>query len=230
MTSCWLPAVRQQRRRAGVLVDHAAAHLDEQRPHALHHARVLQRANAARGQREIDRAPALRQRRCADPAACRTAMTLNPRRASSTASSAPGQPRADDVDGLRAHAAHARLSQRLRELLAETEHVFEAVVERHRRCANDVRLAPVADHAVRVEPLEHPRAAARARDAERKLAAARRRLARRDQSARRAQSIQQEFEIPGERHRLLAQPLDARFLEQRPARRSAAPPPAPADC
>ena len=49
-------AVGHERQRAVDGVQHAARHRDEQRSHAIHHAGELQRANAARGKGEIDRA------------------------------------------------------------------------------------------------------------------------------------------------------------------------------
>jgi hypothetical protein len=52
-------AVRLQRDLSGELVNHAPAHRDQQRAHALHDSGALERAHTACGEREVDGAPAL---------------------------------------------------------------------------------------------------------------------------------------------------------------------------
>ena len=128
--------------------------------------------------------------RSAGRAGDRTGDTPKPRRASRTASRRARHAGADDVDGLPREAAHvSRRLQRPLQFLAEAEHILEAVVERNRRSADDIRLAPVA----RPRPFAVsqrntlPRGPAPT-TRERQLATARRRITRRDELNRAARA------------------------------------------
>ena len=111
---------------------------DQQRLHALHDAGALQRPHAARGQRQVDGAAAL------GLALARVGAALVQRHAQAAPrqqqrQQRAGEPGADDVDA----GAPARRSRRCRQHVAqrlrEPPRVLEAVVERHRRHADDVR-------------------------------------------------------------------------------------------
>ena len=80
-----------------------------------------------------------------------------------------------------AAAAHSALAQSRGELLCRAPGIRKTIVERHRRQANRVRLAPVADHASLPEDLiGSPRPLCAAADANRELAAALLRVGARD--------------------------------------------------
>ena len=96
-----------QRGGAGELVHHAAAHGDEERAHLGHEARVLERADAARGEREVDRAAAL------GAALARVAAPLVERHLQAAprqqqGEQRPRKPRADDIDVSAAQPLHGR--------------------------------------------------------------------------------------------------------------------------
>ena len=147
----------------------------QQRPHLLHDPGELQRAHAARGEREVDRAPALGLRL----ARVGTALVEGDREAAACQQQREQCSRktgADDADRTLRRATHAL--EYLRQRLHEQPRILEAVVERHRRHANDVRRAPVTHHAARRQGIEHLAAACRAAgEAQRQLAAALRRFA-----------------------------------------------------
>ena len=125
---------------------HPPAHRDRQRHHAIEHARTLQPADAARGQCEIDGAAGSTIARRADrpPLVHGDAESALCQQDGEQRTREPG---ADDVDAAPASGSR-NLLERGGEPLDELEHVDEPVIERRRRDADEIRLAPVADDAV----------------------------------------------------------------------------------
>ncbi len=86
-------------------MDHATAHRDQQRAHPLHDGGELQRAQAARGEREIDGAPALGLRLARVRAALVEPHLQSTPREQQREQGA-GEPGADDVDARAGERAH----------------------------------------------------------------------------------------------------------------------------
>ena len=100
--------------------------------------------------------------------------------------------------------------------LREPQHVVVGVVERGRRDADHVGLAPVAEHAVRRKVFEQCAATLTSTgDPYRKLATTLLRVRRRDDLQRAGQAcVDQLFQVSREAQRAFAQYLDADAIEQ----------------
>ena len=139
-------------------MDHAAAHRYQQRANVLHQPRVLERADTARRQSQVDGAAAL------SAGTARIGSTIPHTQGAATVTDQhdsekrAGEAGTDYVDRL-VEVPHrdpsGNLLQNLCEALSKHQHLLEAIIQWNGRDPDHIRLTPVTNDTEPGQPLEN---------------------------------------------------------------------------